>query len=112
MLLPGVFAVNTFPILTRLPRWAPGGGFHDYAADCKKTTLAMKNELYNMVKDKMARGDAQTSLVRNLLEKYGEGVDEIEREDDEVMSGVAATSFSGRLAVLARGVWKRADFIL
>jgi hypothetical protein len=49
-LLPGAYAVNTFPILRHIPAWFPGAGFKRFAAECKTLTDNMQNVPFNFVR--------------------------------------------------------------
>lgn len=94
-LLPGAFAVNIFPVLRHVPRWAPGGAFHAFAEKCEKITTRMMEEPFALVKDGMAKSVDKKSLVRELLEKNQSGGQEGDEQFEYVVKSTAATSFAG-----------------
>ncbi|KAF8158971.1 cytochrome P450, partial [Mycena galopus ATCC 62051] len=68
-MLPGTFAVNTFPFLRYLPSWFPGCGFHRFAEDTAELTEEMKNAPFELVKQNIRDGVGRSSVVRELIEK-------------------------------------------
>ncbi|TFK62152.1 cytochrome P450 [Pluteus cervinus] len=92
-LLPGAFAVNTFPFLRHIPRWFPGGGFHDWAAGTKKLTLQMRNAPFDLAKEDGSLGKRSLSLVSKWLYDGNEKVD----GEEDVVRDVAYAAFSAGL---------------
>ncbi|TFK73312.1 cytochrome P450 [Pluteus cervinus] len=96
-LSPAKFAVNTFPILLNIPRWFPGGGFHDWAAACKEITLKMRGDLYDYAKESIEKGEDRPTFVRDILERYGEKTANMGKEGlefEDILSAASATFFS------------------
>ncbi|KAF8871725.1 cytochrome P450 [Infundibulicybe gibba] len=67
-LLPGASAVNTFPILRYWPSWLPGAGFKRHAKETNQLTREMLNRPFDFVRENMAAGTGQPSLLADLLE--------------------------------------------
>ncbi|KAF8653668.1 hypothetical protein AX16_003819 [Volvariella volvacea WC 439] len=65
---PEAFLVNLIPPLRRLPDWFPGAGFKKTARSWAKTLTEFVDIPHNFVKDQMARGIAEPSIVSKLLE--------------------------------------------
>jgi len=94
----GALALNTFPVLLKIPRWFPGGGFHDYAEKYKKMTHEMRDRPFDNAMDEMKDGKAKASLVHDMTERYGEGF------DGEALRGAAGTSLAGKPLPSSLGV--------
>ncbi|TFK73304.1 cytochrome P450 [Pluteus cervinus] len=88
-IMTGALLMITFPVLLNIPRWLPGGGFHDVAARSRKAISEMIEMPYAIVKDRMQNGVDKPSLVQDLLEKQeAKGVD-----DESVLKNVAGSAF-------------------
>ncbi|TFK75088.1 cytochrome P450 [Pluteus cervinus] len=66
-LLPGVFLVNTFPFLRYLPRWFPGAGFHDRAADTRRITVHIRDTPFDRAVKNLSQGVGRPSIVTEWL---------------------------------------------
>ncbi|KAJ7132207.1 cytochrome P450 [Mycena epipterygia] len=87
---PGGFLVNLIPPLRHLPSWFPGAGFQKTAKSWKETLDQMVEQPYQFVKQQMAAGTAEKSLVYTLLE----GKD-ISRTEEFDVKWLAASLYSG-----------------
>ncbi|TFK73308.1 cytochrome P450 [Pluteus cervinus] len=65
----GSLLINSFPVLLNIPKWLPGGGFHDVAAESRKALHDMVEMPYEVVMSRMQSGDNKPSLLQDLLEK-------------------------------------------
>ncbi|ESK83515.1 cytochrome p450 [Moniliophthora roreri MCA 2997] len=66
---PGKFWVNLFPSMKHIPEWIiPGGGFKKQAREWKKLTDSMVEVPFQMVKGKVANGNAEPSFVSSCLD--------------------------------------------
>ncbi|KAJ7636278.1 cytochrome P450, partial [Roridomyces roridus] len=65
---PGLFLVNSIPLLRYVPGWFPGAGFQQTAKFYKKTLTRMADEPFEVVKQELANGTAQHSLLSGLLD--------------------------------------------
>lgn len=66
---PGAFLVDLFPSLKHVPEWFPGAGFKKKAREWRKLSEAMINEPYEMVKEKVNKGNAEPCFVTSGLEE-------------------------------------------
>ncbi|KAF8158874.1 cytochrome P450 [Mycena galopus ATCC 62051] len=66
--LPGAYAVNTFPFLRYFPSWFPGCGFHRFARETSELVDEMKNAPFDFVRQNMRDGVGRSSVLRELLE--------------------------------------------
>ncbi|KAJ7611293.1 cytochrome P450 [Roridomyces roridus] len=65
---PGGFLVNSIPSLRHLPPWVPGTGFLELGKMFKETLHRMVEEPLQWVKEQIATGTAQPSILYHLLE--------------------------------------------
>ncbi|KAF8158888.1 cytochrome P450 [Mycena galopus ATCC 62051] len=91
--LPGAFAVNTFPFLRHLPAWFPGCGFHHSARDTYALIDEMKNAPFDFVRQNMRDGVGRASVLRELLEENDTHGGSREREN--IIKEVAAIAYAG-----------------
>ncbi|KAG6330988.1 hypothetical protein ID866_8100 [Astraeus odoratus] len=83
--------LTTFPFLTYIPSWLPGGRHKLEMEKCCKLARTVLDDPVNYVKRNMVTGSAKKSLVLDLIEnKSIAGIDE---DHDEVMKEVAASVF-------------------
>ncbi|EMD36507.1 hypothetical protein CERSUDRAFT_115561 [Gelatoporia subvermispora B] len=68
----GIWPVDIFPILKRLPQWAPGAGFLRRAKEWKAKMEEFVDEPYLLVKEQLRRGVATPCFVTMLLEDVQE----------------------------------------
>ncbi|KIJ09364.1 hypothetical protein PAXINDRAFT_17543 [Paxillus involutus ATCC 200175] len=71
----GVWPVDVFPSLKRLPEWFPGAGFKRNAAIWKKKMEEFVDKPYEFVLDEMDKGTARSSFVSVLLDNVAQGKD-------------------------------------
>jgi len=86
---PG-FLVNLVPSLRHIPAWVPGAGFKTTAKAWAATLDQMVEQPYQWVKQQLAAGTAEKSLLRDLLD----GKDLTETEEFDV-KWIAASLYSG-----------------
>ncbi|KAJ7366634.1 cytochrome P450 [Mycena albidolilacea] len=92
VVLPGGFAVNTFPFLRHLPPWFPGCGFHRYAQDTSLLLDEMKNAPFDFVRQNMRDGVGRPSVLRELLEQnalHGNS-----KQQEQMIKDVTALAFA------------------
>ncbi|KAJ6565505.1 cytochrome P450 [Mycena vulgaris] len=65
--VPGVYLVNTFPILKHIPRWFPGAGFKRQAEEWLKLSRGMLELPFAETKRQMDSGTAPPSFTANSL---------------------------------------------
>ncbi|TFK73310.1 cytochrome P450 [Pluteus cervinus] len=84
-------AVSTIPVILNVPKWFPGGGFHDLLDEFNKALAVMVDIPYNMVKGRMQDGaQEKPSFVQEMLERQTErGLTE-----NDVLKNVAATGLA------------------
>ncbi|KAJ7708746.1 cytochrome P450 [Mycena rosella] len=87
---PGAFLVNLIPPLQHLPSWFPGAGFKNTAKAWAETLHQMVEQPFQFVKEQMAAGTAENSLVYNLLD----GKD-VSSEEEFDVKWLAASLYSG-----------------
>ncbi|KIJ09366.1 hypothetical protein PAXINDRAFT_87543 [Paxillus involutus ATCC 200175] len=71
----GIWPVDVFPSLKRLPEWFPGAGFKRNAAIWKKKMEEFVDKPYEFVLDEMDKGIARSSFVSVLLDNVAQGKD-------------------------------------
>ncbi|KAJ3554446.1 hypothetical protein NM688_g3107 [Phlebia brevispora] len=88
---PGASAVEILPILKHIPSWVPGAGFKRYARVAYDLAVQMRNKPYQMVKQRIAAGNAVPCMVTTLLDEKVEieGVDV-----DDVVQNASAVVYS------------------
>ncbi|KAK7048444.1 cytochrome P450 [Favolaschia claudopus] len=93
-LVPGRFAVNTFPILRYFPSWFPGCGFHRFARDASEVIERMKTLPFKFVQQNMQHGVGASSVVREMLESPNSlNCDSVE-EMETTIKNVAAVGYA------------------
>ncbi|GJE91858.1 cytochrome P450 [Phanerochaete sordida] len=68
----GTYLVDSIPLLKYVPDWVPGAKFQRDAREWRAATEAMAQQPVADVKAAMAEGVAPPSVLRSLLEDYGE----------------------------------------
>ncbi|KAF7346449.1 O-methylsterigmatocystin oxidoreductase [Mycena sanguinolenta] len=93
--LPGAFAVNTFPFLRHVPAWFPGAGFHTFARDTRRLLNEMKDEPFQYVKQNMQSASDRQSVLRDLLERNDRHRGSKEQEQiEQIIKDIAAVAYS------------------
>ncbi|KAI0352115.1 cytochrome P450 [Trametes cingulata] len=64
---PGVELVDVLPILKYLPAWFPGASFQREAAIARDLSLQMRTAPFDMVKSRLAEGNAMPCMATRLL---------------------------------------------
>ncbi|KAJ6585111.1 cytochrome P450 [Mycena capillaripes] len=90
--LPGAFAVNTFPFLRHLPSWFPGCSFHRFAKETSNVLAEMKDAPFDFVRQNMRDGVARLSVLGELLEQND--VHGGSKEQETMMKDVTATAYA------------------
>ncbi|KAH9950732.1 cytochrome P450 [Amylocystis lapponica] len=102
----GIWPVDIFPVLKRLPLWAPGAGFLRNAQIWKAKMEEMVDRPYELVKERMTDGTAIPCFCTTLL-------DDIQDKDDQaaaaqrdkdirwVASSIYASSIDTTLTVMS-----------
>jgi len=88
---PGLFLVDSLPLLKYVPSWFPGAGFKRKANEWKKSVQASAIVPYEYVKDQMSKGINRKSLVSMSLEDWPGGVDV---QAEETIRGVSAAMYT------------------
>ncbi|KIM59179.1 hypothetical protein SCLCIDRAFT_27466 [Scleroderma citrinum Foug A] len=83
--------LSTFPILSYIPSWLPGGRYKRWAAESRSLSRKIMDEPVSYVKQNMTAGSASKSLVNDLLSTVvGEDTG---FNHEEVVKEVAASAF-------------------
>ncbi|KIM57158.1 hypothetical protein SCLCIDRAFT_1143714 [Scleroderma citrinum Foug A] len=85
--------LSTFPILSCIPSWLPGGRYKQWAGESRSLTRKILDEPFSHVKHNMTTGSASKSLVNDLL-STGIGKD-TSFDHEEVVKEVAASALLG-----------------
>ncbi|KAJ7192805.1 cytochrome P450 [Mycena pura] len=93
---PGGFVVNSIPSLRHLPPWVPGTGFQALAKVYKGNLARMVDVPFAWVKQQLAAGTAQQSILSHLLE----GKDLTENQEFDA-KWLAASLYAGTYHVSA-----------
>ncbi|KIK93082.1 hypothetical protein PAXRUDRAFT_34248 [Paxillus rubicundulus Ve08.2h10] len=93
----GIWPVDVFPSLKRLPEWFPGAGFKRNAATWKKKMEEFADRPYKFVLDEMDKGTARSSFVSVLLDDVAQSKDkEVDPQLGFDVRWTANSMFSGR----------------
>ena len=92
-LVPGKWAVDMVPYLEYLPEWMPGAGFKRTARMWKQTHMAVVDTPYDFVRDRIARGQDDTSFVVKALELASEDKT-ISDENESAIKWSAASMYT------------------
>ncbi|GAB1527906.1 hypothetical protein RhiTH_011094 [Rhizoctonia solani] len=78
------FLVNAFPILARLPDWAPGTGWKRTARKWREQKNEALDAPYQWTKQQIARGDFEHSVLSSLLDEdeYNSELSTIDQEKE------------------------------
>ncbi|KAL2844159.1 cytochrome P450 [Aspergillus pseudoustus] len=90
---PGVWMVDTIPILRYLPSWFPGAGFKRTAAAWRKTLLTTIEKPYRLVVQQMKEGKYPDSYLSSLLKEARGGT--LTAEDEQVSKWTAGSLYTG-----------------
>ncbi|KAI0854591.1 cytochrome P450 [Xylaria cubensis] len=66
--VPGAFMVDLFPLLRKLPDWAPGAAFKKLAREWASELSDITEKPYAFVKHQMAQDKHETSFLSRLIE--------------------------------------------
>ncbi|KAJ6448362.1 cytochrome P450 [Mycena sanguinolenta] len=91
--VPGLYLVNTFPILKYVPSWFPGAGFKRQAAKWRVLARGMMEMPFAETKRQMESGTAPRSFTYDALERLRDSDDAYYEED--VVKATAGTMFIG-----------------
>ncbi|KAJ7625702.1 cytochrome P450 [Roridomyces roridus] len=103
-LVPGLYLVDTFPILKYVPSWFPGAGFKRKAQEWRKLSWDMAELPFAETKRQMASGIAPSSFTADALNAskdatrvfYQEHHKKAQAEIDSVVGGEALPTFEDR----------------
>ncbi|KAF5359953.1 hypothetical protein D9757_012242 [Collybiopsis confluens] len=90
-MIPGKWAVDSYPFLKHLPAWAPGGIFQIWAADAKKLFETFTQKPFQRVKEHIKNGAVIPSFVYNNLINI---LDDGSTEEEAILAGTAASLYS------------------
>ncbi|KAH9925304.1 cytochrome P450 [Fomitopsis serialis] len=68
MAAPGAYLVDSFPFLMYIPEWFPGADFKRKARKHLELGVRIKDELYDTVKEQVAKGTAMPSFTAELIQ--------------------------------------------
>ncbi|KIJ27205.1 hypothetical protein M422DRAFT_191307, partial [Sphaerobolus stellatus SS14] len=97
---PGASRVNSVPFLKYLPSWVPGSQFQRRAEECRNLTREMLDFPFEFVKINMQKGTAIPSVISSLIQES-----EDTAEDEEMIKGLGATSYSGTSVACTLGTF-------
>lgn len=89
---PGASFVDFLPILKYIPSWLPGAGFQKKAKKIRTDMGLAVNVPFNDAKAAIKKGDAPSSMVKDLLEES-----ESITENEKLIRQVAATVYMGAI---------------
>lgn len=87
---PGLFLVDSFPMLRAIPEWLPGAGFKSIAKARRERVERLRDEPYQTVKEQVEEGTALPSLMSTLFE-----VKDMPSSEDEILFKDTSTSLYG-----------------
>ncbi|KAJ4490644.1 cytochrome P450 [Lentinula aciculospora] len=89
---PGVFLVESIPILKYVPEWFPGAGFKRKAKEWARYSTIMRELPYAAAKEQISQGTARPSFTSYSLEKLTETGD---LGQEQRVQSTAATMYTG-----------------
>ncbi|KDQ11968.1 hypothetical protein BOTBODRAFT_34825 [Botryobasidium botryosum FD-172 SS1] len=90
---PGSFLVDMLPFLKAVPTWVPGSSFKVTAKKWAKFREDLYDEPFQMVKDRMAAGNARPSFTSLLLESKENHVADLDHQD--IVKWISGSLYSG-----------------
>ncbi|TFK41265.1 cytochrome P450 [Crucibulum laeve] len=88
----GSFYVDFLPILRHVPAWVPGAGFQLQAKIWAKSSHALRDTPFNVVKKEISQGIAIPSFVTENLEKM-DSSDNVQEGQEEIIKNCAGISY-------------------
>ncbi|OSD06672.1 CyP450 monooxygenase [Trametes coccinea BRFM310] len=88
---PGAFLVEFCPWLRHVPGWLPGTGWQRKVREWQGQSDAIREEPFRAAKEAMRRGEAEPSMLTDLLEKSREG----ELDEDAIKETTAVAFGAG-----------------
>ncbi|KAI0331358.1 CyP450 monooxygenase [Cubamyces sp. BRFM 1775] len=70
---PGAYLVEFLPWLRYIPAWFPGTGWQKKLAEWRTQAAAIREDPYRAAKEAMAQGEAEPSMITELMEKLSDG---------------------------------------
>ncbi|KAF7368863.1 Cytochrome P450 [Mycena venus] len=92
--VPGLYLVDTFPILKHIPRWLPGAGFKRQAEEWLKLSLGMLETPFAETKRQVEAGRARASFTADSLQALKDSENELYYQENHVKAA-AGTMFAG-----------------
>lgn len=89
---PGVWLVDSFPILKHIPAWFPGGGFQRIGQKFRKTNVDQTEIAYKFVLDELENKRALPSFTSAALES-----DSMSPDEQHALKYIAAALYGGGL---------------
>ncbi|KAL2814360.1 cytochrome P450 [Aspergillus cavernicola] len=90
---PGLWMVDTIPLLKHVPTWLPGTGFKRTAAAWKRTLVTTIEKPYRLVLQQMKQGSYADSYLSNLLEESNGR--SLTAEEEQVIKWSAGSLYTG-----------------
>ncbi|TFK58391.1 cytochrome P450, partial [Pluteus cervinus] len=88
---PGALLVNIIPALADLPEWMPGTGFKQTARYWAKNLSEMVELPYKLVKEQMALGTAEPSIISRAIEAQPD----LNPDNEAVLKWAGSAIFAG-----------------
>ncbi|TFK50806.1 cytochrome P450 [Heliocybe sulcata] len=101
--VPGDFLVAQLPLLKYVPSWFPGAAFKRRAAQWQQYGVDMVNNAFEKVKDTMAQGEANSSIVAELIARAAES--ERPEEEEDTAKNAMAVAYGGQITLSATQVF-------
>ncbi|KAF7366049.1 Cytochrome P450 [Mycena venus] len=94
-IIPGVYLVDTFPLLKHIPRWFPGAGFKRQAEEWSKLARGMLEVPFAETKRQMDAGIAPPSFTTDNLQALDDPNNEPYYQEHHVKQAAAALYVGG-----------------
>ncbi|KAI0331349.1 cytochrome P450 [Cubamyces sp. BRFM 1775] len=70
---PGAYLVEFLPWLQYIPAWFPGTGWQKKLVEWRTQAAAIREDPYEVAKEAITRGEAEPSMITELMEKLSDG---------------------------------------
>ncbi|KAJ7300689.1 cytochrome P450 [Mycena albidolilacea] len=93
--VPGLYLVDTFPILKHIPRWVPGAGFKRQAEEWLKLSSGMREIPFAETKRQVEAGTSRASFAADSLQALKDSENELYYQERHVKSAVGTMFIGG-----------------
>ncbi|KAJ6447838.1 cytochrome P450 [Mycena sanguinolenta] len=92
--VPGLYLVDTFPILKHIPRWLPGAGFKRQAEEWRQLSRGMLETPFAETKRQIEAGEVRASFTAGNLQALKDSENELYYQERHIKAA-AGTMFIG-----------------